>query len=175
MTGYMGKVLRVDLADRRTWDNPLDVHHARAFIGGSGLAARYLLDLIGSDTDPLGPANPLILMTGPMVGTVMPSAGRFSVAALSPLTGIWGEANAGGFFGPELKFAGYDGVIITGAAQRPVWLSIVDGAPEIHDADGLWGLDTYETQTEIHARLGDSRARVVCIGKRASTSSRWRR
>ena len=120
--------------------------------------------MIGSDTDPLGPENPLIFMTGPLVGTAMPSAGRCSVSALSPLTRIWGEANTGGFFGPELRFAGYDGVIITGRASKPVWLSIVEGRPELHDAAGLWGKDSYATQELVRQRLDEPKARVACIG-----------
>ncbi len=159
-----GKLLRVDLDRRAVWDEPLNPAYAADFIGGSGLAARYLLDLVDSETDPLGPENPLIFMTGPVVGTAMPSAGRYSVAGLSPLTGLWGEANAGGFFGPELRFAGYDGVLITGASETPVWLQIVDGVAELRDGTSLWGLDTYATQTEIQKLLDDPKARVACIG-----------
>ena len=164
MNGYMGKVLRVDLGAEELRDEPLNEEYARAFVGGSGLAARIIYDMIGSDTDPLGPENPLIFMTGPLVGTAMPSAGRCSVSALSPLTRIWGEANTGGFFGPELRFAGYDGVIITGRASKPVWLSIVEGRPELHDAAGLWGKDSYATQELVRQRLDEPKARVACIG-----------
>ena len=164
MDGYIGKILRVDLSSARLWDEPLHSAYARAFVGGSGLAARYLYDMVDGQTDPLGPENPLILMTGPLVGTAMPSAGRFSVCGLSPLTRIWGEANSGGFFGPELRFAGYDGVIITGQAEQPVWLSIVEGQPELHDAEALWGLDSYAAQEAARAALGEPKARVACIG-----------
>lgn len=160
----MGRVLHVNLSSAMMWDDTLDPAYVRDFIGGSGLAARYLIDLIDETTDPLGPDNPLIFMTGPMVGTRMPSAGRYSVCALSPLTGLWGEANAGGFFGPALRFAGYDGVIITGLAARPTWLSIVDGTPALYEADDLWGLDTYATQERIRAQCNDDRMRIVCIG-----------
>ncbi len=164
MHGYMGKVLRVDLDAGRLWDEPLDETYARSYVGGSGLAARYLYDLVGGKIDPLGPDNPLIWMTGPLVGTAMPSAGRYSVGALSPLTGIWGEANSGGFFGPELRFAGYDGIIVTGQAERPVWLAIVAGRAALHDAAGLWGLDSYATQDRVRAALGEPKARVAGIG-----------
>jgi aldehyde:ferredoxin oxidoreductase len=168
MTGYLGTILRVDLTEGRVWVEPLNRAYAHAFIGGSGLAARYMLDILDGperiNVDPLGPDNPLMLMTGPVVGTSVPSAGRFSVCALSPLTRIWGEANSGGFFGPELRFAGYDGLIVTGIAPSATWLSIVDGDAQLRDAAELWGLDTYETQTRARAVLGDSRARVVCIG-----------
>lgn len=164
MHGYTGRLLRVDLSARRVWDEPLNPAYAADFIGGSGLAARYLLDLVDGGTDPLAPDNPLVFMAGPMVGTSMPSAGRYSVCALSPLTGLWGEANSGGFFGPELRFAGYDGILITGAAAAPAWLQIVDGRAEIRDAAELWGLDTYATQEAVRGLVGDNRARVACIG-----------
>jgi len=164
MNGYMGKILRIDLSAGEMRDEPLNEEYARAFVGGSGLAARIIYDMIDGDTDPLGPENPLVFMTGPLVGTAMPSAGRCSVCALSPLTSIWGEANTGGFFGPELRFAGYDGVVITGRAKKPVWLSIVNGRAELHDAADLWGSDTYATQEHVRQALADPKARVACIG-----------
>jgi aldehyde:ferredoxin oxidoreductase len=168
MNGYVGKLLHVDLSAGKLEDEPLNEDYARAFLGGSGLAARYVYDIVAtqhSDIDPLGPDNPLIFMTGPLVGTAMPSAGRCSVCALSPLTRIWGESNTGGFFGPELRFAGYDGIIITGQAEKPVWLSIVAGQAELHDAAGLWGSDSYQTQEQVRQALGEPKARVACIGR----------
>ncbi|MGC9399301.1 MAG: aldehyde ferredoxin oxidoreductase family protein [Anaerolineae bacterium] len=164
MHGYMNKILHVDLTTGQLRDEALDTTYARHFVGGSGLAARYAYDLVDGTTDPLGPENPLIFMTGPLVGTRMPSAGRYSVCALSPVTGIWGEANAGGFFGPELRFAGYDGLIITGQATQPLWLSIVEGVAALHDATALWGLDSYETQERVRSLLDEPQARVACIG-----------
>ncbi len=164
MNGYMGKILSVDLSKGRLWDEPVNEEHARAFVGGSGLAARIIYDMVDRDTDPLGLQNPLVFMTGPLVGTAMPSAGRYSVCALSPLTRIWGEANSGGFFGPELRFAGYDGVVITGCSDKPVWLSIVEGNARLHEASDIWGSDSYETQHKVQQALGDRKARVACIG-----------
>jgi len=164
VNGYAGKILRIDLTTGRTWDEPLNEEYARAFVGGSGLAARYVYDMVDSDTDPLSRDNPLVLMTGPLVGTPMPSAGRLSVCALSPLTSIWGESNTGGFFGPELRFAGYDGIMVTGQAEKPVWLSVVENQAELHDATDLWGLDTYVTQKRVREALGEPKARVACIG-----------
>jgi aldehyde:ferredoxin oxidoreductase len=164
MNGYMGKVLHVDLSTGRLWDEAVNEEDARAFVGGSGLAAHIIYDMVHEDTDPLGPENPLVFMTGPLVGTAMPSAGRYSVCALSPLTRIWGEANSGGFFGPELRFAGYDGVVITGCSSRPVCLSIVEGKPQLHDASSLWGSDSYATQQMVRQAMGDEKARVACIG-----------
>src|SRR5512136_1144257 len=164
MHGYLGRILRVDLSQGRLWDEALNEDYARRTIGGSGLAARYLYDVLDADTDPLGPANPLLFMTGPLVGTSFTSAGRYSACARSPLTSIWGEANSGGFFGPELRYAGYDGVWIDGAAKDPVWLSIVSGQAELHGAKSLWGGDLYVTQDRLRETLGDARARVACIG-----------
>lgn len=165
LPGYMGKLLRVDLSTGILWEEPLNETYARLFLGGSGLGARYLADLAGPDTDPLGPDNPLIFMTGPLVGTTTPAAGRFAVVARSPATGLTGEANSGGYWGPELRRAGYDGIIITGQAPQPVWLEVRgDAVPRLHEADALWGLDMYETQEAVRAAMGAKRVRVACIG-----------
>ena len=164
MHGYLGRILRVDLSRGAIADEALNEDYARRYVGGSGLAARYLYDVLDADTDPLGPDNPLLFMTGPLVGTSFTSAGRYSVCARSPLTRIWGEANSGGFFGPELRYAGYDGVWITGAAKAPVWLSIVEGKAELHDAGRVWGGDIYVTQDRLRESLGEAKARVACIG-----------
>src|SRR5271157_192359 len=164
MNGYLGRILRVDLSQAGLWDEALNEDFARNYVGGSGLAARYLYDMLDAATDPLGPENPLFFLTGPLVGTSMTSAGRYSVCARSPLTGIWGEANSGGFFGPELRYAGYDGVLITGKAEQTVWLSIVDGQAALHAAGGVWGSDIYATQTLLREALGEPKARVACIG-----------
>jgi aldehyde:ferredoxin oxidoreductase len=164
-TGYVGRILRVDLSAGKTDDEPIDASLTRAFLGGSGLAAALIARRPVSEIDPLGPDNPLVWMTGPLVGTAMPSAGRLSVCALSPLTGIWGESNSGGFLGPELRFAGYDGIVVTGEASDPVWLAIVGGEARLRDAAPLVDLDSYETQRAIRAELGDGAARVACIGR----------
>ena len=165
MGGYMGKLLVVDLTRGTLEDEPLDMALAHDFVGGAGYAARYLYDELGPDTDPLGPENTLMFMTGPLVGTRAPSCGRHEVCAISPLTGIWGESNSGGFWGAELKFAGYDGIVIRGRAEKPVWLSILDGhAPALHDAAELWGLDTYQTQDRLREELNDQKLRVASIG-----------
>ena len=165
MKGYMGKLLVVDLSVEEVKEEPLDSQWARQFIGGSGLACRYLYDLIDADTDPLGPENPLVFMTGPLVGTRAPSCGRYVICARSPQTRIWGESNIGGFWGPELRFAGYDGVIIRGQAPVPTYLFIKDGQAEIRSASHLWGQDSYRTQEAIKEELGDRRVRVACIGE----------
>jgi aldehyde:ferredoxin oxidoreductase len=106
-----------------------------------------------------------MFMTGPLVGTHAPSCGRHSVCAISPLTGIWGESNSGGFWGAELRFSGYDGIVVRGRSEKPVWLSIVEGqSPALHDAAHLAGLDTYETQQRLRDELDDRKVRVACIG-----------
>lgn len=164
MNGYMGKLLRVDLTTGDLWDEDINEEYCRAFVGGSGLAARLIYDKIDAYTDPLGPDNPLVFMTGPLVGTAVPSAGRCSVCALSPLTGIWGEANTGGFIGPEMRFAGYDGIVISGQAVRPTWISVMEGKARLSDATEVWGADSYATQEWVRKAMGDAKARVACIG-----------
>jgi aldehyde:ferredoxin oxidoreductase len=165
MSGYMGRLLVVDLTSGELKEEPLDDNLAHDFVGGAGYAARYLYDELGPDTDPLGPENTLMFMTGPLVGTRAPSCGRHEVCALSPLTGIWGESNSGGFWGAELKFSGYDGIVVRGRSEKPVWLSLIEGQPPaLHDASDLWGLDTYETQQRLRDELGDEKVRVASIG-----------
>jgi aldehyde:ferredoxin oxidoreductase len=165
MSGYMGRLLVVDLTSGELKEEPLDENLAHDFVGGAGYAARYLYDELGADTDPLGPENTLMFMTGPLVGTRAPSCGRHEVCALSPLTGIWGESNSGGFWGAELKFSGYDGIVIRGRSDKPIWLSVIEGQPPaLHDASDLWGLDTYETQQRLRDELGDEKVRVASIG-----------
>ncbi len=165
MNGYMGKLLAVDLTKGQLRDEPIDPEIATGFVGGAGYAVRCLYGELGPGTDPLGPDNVLMFMTGPLVGTRAPSCGRHEVCALSPLTGIWGESNSGGFWGVELRRAGYDGLVIRGRAPKPVWLSLVEGQPPaLHDAAGLWGLDTYQTQERLRQELGDAKVRVASIG-----------
>jgi aldehyde:ferredoxin oxidoreductase len=165
MSGYMGKLLVVDLTRGQVTDEPLDASLTSDYVGGAGYAARYLYDELGSGTDPLGPDNTLMFMTGPLVGTRAPSCGRHAVCALSPLTGIWGESNAGGHWGTELKHSGFDGIVIRGRSEKPVWLSILNGqSPTLHDASHLWGLDHYETQQTLRDELQDRKVRVSSIG-----------
>jgi aldehyde:ferredoxin oxidoreductase len=160
----MGRVLRVNLTTGEIGDERLTSEYAQPFIGGSGLAARYIYDLADAGTDPLGPDNPLVFMTGPLVGTRAPSCGRYVICARSPQTHLWGESNVGGFLGPHLRFAGYDGMIITGQASQPVYLLVRDGEAELREASHLWGLDCYQTQETIKGELGDPSVRAACIG-----------
>jgi aldehyde:ferredoxin oxidoreductase len=170
----MGKLLTVDLTTGDLRDEPLDAQVAREFVGGAGYAARYLYDELGPETDPLGPDNTLMFMTGPLVGSRAPSCGRHEVCALSPLTGIWGESSAGGYWGAELRFSGYDGVVVRGRSDKPVWLSIVDGqAPALRDATDLWGLCTYDTEKRLRAELNDQKVRVASIGMAGENQVRY--
>ena len=162
--GYAGKILRVDLTDGRLSDEDLNEDVARKYVGGRGLAARILFEELKPRIDPLGPENKLIFATGPVTGFPIPGNARYGVYAKSPLTGIWGEGYAAGFFGPELKFAGYDAVIFEGQAEKPVYISIREGRPEIRDAVHLWGRTTGETQTAIRLEMKDDHVRVASIG-----------
>lgn len=164
MNAYTGKLLIVDLSTGKISDEPLNEHYAAQYIGGAGLAARYLYDEIDAHTDPLGANNPLIFMTGPLTATPAPSCGRFVVVARSPLTGIYGEANAGNFFAPDLKLAGYDGIIVRGKSPTPVYLLIRDGKVELRDARHLRGKTTFETGDAIRAESGDPKLTVAAIG-----------
>ncbi len=162
--GYMGKILLVDLSSGQLDDIPLDMEMAHQFVGGSGLGARLLADYLSPDTSPFDAAAPLIFMTGPFVGTSIPAAGRYSVVARSPLTNFVGEANSGGFWGPELRFAGYDGIVITGQTEPWAVLLIEDGQAQILHRPDLAGLDTYEVQERLRADFRLPKAKVAAIG-----------
>ena len=153
--GYAGKVLRVNLTDHTMYDQVIPEEMLRQYLGGSGLGARLLYDETDSSTDPLGPENILIFLTGPIEGTKVPNAGRYEVISRSPLTGSYGEANSGGKWGMKLKQAGYDGVIFSGISERPVYLYLKDGVPELLDAGELWGKDTYETDRILREKYGN--------------------
>jgi hypothetical protein len=144
--GYMGKVLNVDLGDGAMRNEEPDEKLQRDFIGGYGMGARMLFSRQPGGVDPLGPTNTLGFLTGPLTGTPALSGARYVVVGKSPLTGGWADANSGGYFGPHLKFAGYDGVLFSGASERPVYLHIDDGKATLKDATHLWGKDTFETE-----------------------------
>ncbi len=161
--GYAGRILHVDLSKRKQRTEELLEGEARAYIGGSGLAAKHLWDMTGNETDPLGPENVLIFMTGPLTGTKVPLSGRHEVAAKSPLTGIYGESDVGGRWGTELKKAGLDGVVVTGKSAGHTYIWINEDGAEFRDADHLWGLDTYEASPIIRKET-DQKAIEACIG-----------
>jgi aldehyde:ferredoxin oxidoreductase len=163
MKGYMGKILRIDLTKEKIETQDLDQNLARKFIGGSGLATKILNDETGPETDPLGPENRLILMTGPFAATPVITSGRHQVVTKSPLTGAYTESDSGGTWGPNLKRAGFDGIVITGQASRPVYLWVTEGRAEIRDASRVWGLDTYTLDSAIRKETLDE-AVVASIG-----------
>jgi aldehyde:ferredoxin oxidoreductase len=165
MNGYMGKILVVDLAKKELTDEPLNEQYARDFIGAGGIACRYLADLTTEKTDPLGPDNPLIFMAGLLTGTGGPSFSRWVVTARSPYTTFYGDSNGAAHFGSELRFAGYDGIIVKGKSEKPVYLYIKDGKAELKDAGSLWGKNTYQTIEDIRKEYDDQRTRVACIGQ----------
>ncbi len=164
--GYAGKILEVNLTSGKISKTSVDDETLRKFIGGSGLAAKLFLDRVSPQVAPLSPQNTLFIMTGPLQGTNLPGSGRFNISAKSPLTNIWGEGNCGGTFGPELKFAGWDGIIIEGASDKPVYLFIDDDKVEIRDASDLWGKDSYETIDMVTDKIGGGRkVKVLAIGQ----------
>jgi aldehyde:ferredoxin oxidoreductase len=164
MNGYHGKLLVADLSKGSLIDEPLNEKYARDFIGSTGLAARYLFDLVDEKTDQMGPDNVLILMPGLLNSTSGPSVCRWGGATKSPYTGQYGDANASAWFGAELKHAGYDGIILKGKSAKPVYIYIKDGSAELKDASSLWGKDTYKTQQEIKKGHDDNRTQIACIG-----------
>ena len=153
LKGYNGKILRLDLSNGDTDFQQINEPTARKYIGGVGLAAKILWDETTPDTTPFSPENELVFMTGPLTGSSLPKSSRYIVAGISPLTGIWGEANSGGYFGPALRFAGWDGIVIRGQSEQPVMLVIEDDKVKLDDAADLWGKDTYETTDAIAVRF----------------------
>jgi len=161
--GYTGKVLNVDLTGRKIEAIPLSEKLAEDYIGGVGIAAKVISDMVKLEMEALDGSTPLIFMTGPLTGTIIPWSGRHCVATISPLTGVWGEAYAGGTWGKELKKAGFDGIILTGKADRPVYLKIIDQTVTIEDASALKGKDTYETDALLKKYCG-GKTKVAAIG-----------
>jgi len=163
MFGYMGKILRVNLTTGQITEEFPDEKTLKMFLGGAGLATKYLYDEVPKGIDPLGPENKLIFMTGPMTGTSSPSTGRYSVVTRSPLTGFWGHANSGGYWGRVFKRSGFDGIIFEGTAKKPVYLVTDEGKAELKDATHLWGKNTSETTRIIREELGE-KFNITCIG-----------
>ncbi len=164
MNGYCGKMLFVDLTNRSTEERKLSEQMAKNFIGGYGIGAKVLFDLMKPGADALGPDNVLGFTTGVLTGTGALFSGRYTVVCKSPVTGGWNDANSGGFFGPELKKAGFDAVFVRGASATPVYLWITDGKAEIKDATHLWGKDVVETEETLKRELGESKLRAAVIG-----------
>jgi len=162
VNGYNGKILRINLTDQSFKEEELTDADARKYIGGSILGAKLLLDKVDGKTDPLSPENLLIFAIGPLVLNFASTA-RHVVISKSPLTGIWGEASSGGRFGHFMKKSGFDVFVFEGAAKKPVYLWVNDGAYELRDATHVWGKDIYETESILYAET-EKKASVACIG-----------
>ena len=163
MFGWTGKLLRVNLTDKTIKRENLNLEDAKKYLGARGLGTKYFMDEVDPKVEPFSPDNKLIFMTGPLTGTLATSGGRYEVVAKAPLTGTIGASNSGGHFGPELKYAGYDGVIFEGKSEKPVYLYINDDEVELRDAENLWGKTVFETTDMLLDVAGDD-ARVACIG-----------
>jgi len=159
---WQGKLLDIDLTTGRVGTLEPGRDSYRQYVGGVGLGARLLYDVIPPGAHALGPENVLGVLTGPITGTRFPGAGRLAFCALSPLTGGWGESSMGGFLGTALKRAGWDGVLLRGARPTPIYVLIDDDRVEWCDAGDLWGTDTYETEATLRRR--HARAEIACIG-----------
>lgn len=171
--GYLGKVVRVDLSSRTWQSEDIDPCIQRKYLGGRGVAARYYLDEIPGRIDPDDSANKLFFFTGPLTGTPVPASGKFQCATVSPETGHYLCSNSGGNFGPNLKFSGYDGLIIEGKASGPVYIWIADGHVEIRDATSLWGLKVRETVEHLKEITGNRRISTMVVGPAAERGVRF--
>ncbi|MEW6671325.1 MAG: aldehyde ferredoxin oxidoreductase family protein [Thermodesulfobacteriota bacterium] len=164
MKGYNGKFLRVNLTSGLIAVETPPEDYYRLYLGGRGFIIEKLLSELRAGVDPLGPENKLIFALGPITGHPLPGGGRNSIGAKSPLTGTFGESEAGGFWGAELKRAGFDAVIVEGASARPVYLKIENGRAEIRDAAGIWGLEVADAQKAVREDLGGRKFRTAAIG-----------
>jgi aldehyde:ferredoxin oxidoreductase len=161
----MQPILKVELTTGKTEEYRIPEAWEKNFLGGASLAARLLYDSLTPELDALSADAPLLFMNGPLTGTFGPTVGRFVICGKGAATGLWAESNIGGFWGPELRFAGFDGLWITGKAREPVYLWINEGGLEVRKAAHLWGKDTYETQTLIKEELDRKNAHVAVIGQ----------
>src|SRR6266849_10093374 len=162
MTGWTGKLLRVNLATGSSQVEDIPGEWLHEYIGGRGVADRYLWQELNPRVDPLSPDNKLIFATGPLTGTPTPCGARYMVITKGPLTVTITTSNSGGHWGPELKFAGYDLLILEGRAPRPVYLWICDDEVEIRPADHFWGRTVWETEDGLRDELGGPDAMVAC-------------
>ncbi len=161
---WAGKILRVNLAAGTVKSEPLNMEWARAYLGSRGLATKYIVEEVDAKVDPLSPANKLIWATGPLTGTMASTGGRYTVVTKGPLTGAIACSNSGGYWGAELKMAGWDMVIFEGKSAKPVFLYIEDDVAELRDASHLWGKSVWETEETLKKQLQQPQARVSSIG-----------
>ena len=162
--GYAGKMLFIDLTDGKIEEKELTKEMAENFVGGYGFGAKILYEMMPAGTDPLGKDSVMGFITGPTSATKAFFGGRYTTVHKSPVTGGWNDANSGGFFGPELKKAGYDALFVKGCSEKPVYIYINDGKVEIRDASRIWGLDSKESWEELKKETGEPRIRVSVIG-----------
>ncbi|MBD3893547.1 aldehyde ferredoxin oxidoreductase family protein [Hydrogenophaga sp.] len=167
---WAGKILRVNLSAGRISSEPLNMAWARAYLGSRGLGSKYLSSEIDPRVDPLSPDNKIIWATGPLTGTMASTGGRYTVITKSPLTGAIACSNSGGYWGAELKMAGWDMVIFEGRSPQPVFLHISDDTAELRDASELWGQSVWKTEAALKTRLQDPLLRVSSIGKAGENS-----
>ncbi len=176
---YCGKILRVDLSKEQILEDPLKAEWVRKFIGGKGLGIRYLYDLVQPGIDSFSPENVVIFMTGPLTGTVASTVSRMANITKSPLSGTMSDSYSGGYFPAELKFSGFDGIIVSGRSPKPVYLLIKDGRAEFRDASRLWGKGVFETTDLILKESGESPRhyidgpKVGCIGPAGENKVRY--
>ena len=161
----MQPILKIDLSTGKTEEYRIPEKWEKDFLGGASLAARILYVSLTRELDPLSPDAPLLFMMGPMTGTSGPTTGRFVICGKGPATRLWAESNIGGFWGPELRAAGFDGLWITGKASEPIYLWLNDGRLEVRKAAHLWGQNTYTTQDKVKEEIGEKSARVCVIGQ----------
>ncbi|MGH1419223.1 MAG: aldehyde ferredoxin oxidoreductase family protein [Hyphomicrobiaceae bacterium] len=162
--GWTGKILRVDLTAGTCKSEPLNMDWAQKYLGQRGLASKYLVEEIDPKTDPLGPDNKLIFATGPLTGTAASTGGRYSVITKGPLTNAIACSNSGGYIGAEMKFAGWDMVIVEGVSPKPVYLTLEDDKAELHDASEIWGTSVWNTDEWVKKKHQDPMMRVAAIG-----------
>jgi aldehyde:ferredoxin oxidoreductase len=180
MNGWMGSILRVNLSNGKTVKEPLDENIAHRYIGGRGINTKILYDETKPGIDPLGPDNKMILGAGPCNGTLVPANSRLTISAKSPVTGFLGCSSSGGVFGVEMKYAGYDAIIIEGKSEKPIYLWIDDDHVEVRDASPLWGKTTFEGRKILQREVGHPDIGVLGIGpagengvRFASVTSDW--
>jgi len=161
---WAGKILRVNLTAGTVTPEPLNMEWAHAYLGSRGLGSKYLINEIDPKVDPLSPENKLIWATGPLTGTMASTGGRYTVITKGPLTGAIACSNSGGYWGAELKMAGWDMVIVEGKSPTPVYLYINDDVAELRDASSLWGQSVWKTEEALKTSLQDPLTRVSCIG-----------
>lgn len=161
----MQDILKINLSSGEISRLPIPPEWQREYLGGASLAARLLFEHLSPQLAPLDTQTPLLFLNGPLSGTAGPAVGRFVICGRSPATGLWGESNCGGFWGPELRQAGFDGIWIEGRASHPVYLWIQDERVEIRDARRLWGMDTYQAQKAIEDELQAGKVRLATIGQ----------